>query len=137
MPGFVTAPDRRARDCARRIGRRRDRSLHGFAAPAAPGKFAVGKPEAGDRATETVAARLGQIEARIEERAFHVRADGLAPGVQRSRRQMHEARVAVALHPHDAGNRAIVEDAPGAARALETGEREQLAGDETARSLGT
>ena len=42
----------------------------------------------------------------------------------------------VPLHAHHAGDRAVVEDAARADRALEAGEREQLAGDEPARRIG-
>src|SRR4029077_20653589 len=108
----------------------------GLASAAAPHELAIRKAEARDRAAETLVAGFGQLEARIEERPSDVRADPAVFREKRAGRQVHEARIAVAAHTHDARDRAIVEDAPGAARALETVEREQLAGNEAARGIG-
>ena len=116
------------------VRRRSGRGDH--LAPASMGEIAIGEAEARDRAAETFLAGLVEIEARVEERALHVRADRLAFREQRAGRQAHEAHRTRALHAQHAGDRAVAEDAAGANRALEAGEGELLAGDEPARGFG-
>ncbi|MEJ0075630.1 MAG: hypothetical protein WDO17_09310 [Alphaproteobacteria bacterium] len=64
---------------------------------------------------------------------FTVRADAALFRIERAGRQVHEARRAVGAHAHHTRDRAVIENAAGAGRTLEAGEREQFAGDEAAR----
>src|SRR5207253_5725770 len=81
-----------------------------LARTAAAYEIAIGKAEPRDRTTEALVAGPVEIETRVEQRALHVGADAVILGIERAGRHMHEARIAAA-HAHDAGDRAVGENA--------------------------
>src|SRR5215468_6382999 len=95
-------------------------------------KVAIGEPHAGDRPAEAAVILLVEVEAGLERQAAQRGAYSLTANLQRVARQPDTPDRAGAGELHGAGGPHVIEDSPGAPRAVETGERENLAGDELA-----
>src|SRR5262249_19895454 len=118
-----------------RGGPRRGRGANEVAA-GAPGETARCETQTGEAAAEAVLVDLLEIEARLERRALQRRAPVLAFHPQRPGRPGDVAHRPGAAETDDADHRAVMLDATGAGRALETAERVKLAGDETLGFIG-
>jgi len=76
------------------------------------------------------------MEARLERHTLQRRANCVTSDPERSRRQRYRARRPSAAELDGADDRAVTIDAAGAARAIETIEREKLAGYEAPCGVG-
>src|SRR5215467_8111530 len=98
------------------------------------GEIAIGKPH--PRAAEAAVIGLLDMEARLKRHALERRANCLASGPECARWQRYRALRSRAADLDGADDRAVAIDAAGAARAIETIEREKLAGYEVLRGVG-
>src|ERR1043166_1552734 len=101
-----------------------------------PGEIARGETQPGDAAAEAVLVDLHEDEARLERDALERGAPVLPLHPQGPRREVDVAHRAGTAEADDAHDRAVVLDATGSGRALETAERVKLAGDETLGFIG-
>src|SRR5262249_10271349 len=98
-------------------------------------EIAIGEPHTGDRAAEAAVVPLVEIEAGLERNALDRRAHALAADLQCVAGEAKMADRPGAGEPDRAGGPESVKDAAGAAGAVETGEGEDLAGNEPARLI--
>src|SRR5579872_4330776 len=99
-------------------------------------KVAIGKAQAGYRATEGVIVDPLHPEARLDRQTGKMRAyrgGGHPDGAWRQRRKLHRG---AARRPDRADNRTIAEDASESGRAVEAVIGKQLAGNKGARLIG-
>src|SRR5262249_15041015 len=99
-------------------------------------EIAIGERHAGDRTAERPIVGLVQVETRFERNALDRGADGLATDLQRVAGQADVPDRTFTGELHGAGGAHVVENAARAAGAIETGEGEDLAGDEPTRLVG-
>ena len=120
----------------RQGGARTFGGAHHVGAGIAAGEVAIGEAQSRNRAAEALRIGLVDLEARLDRQAAHRCAIGLAFDLERSGRQHDIMGRSVAAQLDVAGDRAVVVDAAGAARAVETIEGEQLADHEPPRGVG-